>query len=162
MGKAVFSRDPATKTMRVERTFEAPLETVWSAWTTPEILDQWWGPSPWRAETSVMEFSVGGKWLYAMVGPEGERSYCRVDYDMIQPPHRFAGQDSFCDEQGTVLSDPPGMHWDVQFESVDDTTTKVMVTIQFASAADMEKIAAMGFQEGFTTGMNQLETLLAK
>lgn len=161
MGKAVFSRDLATKTIRVERTFAAPLETVWNAWTTADILDQWWGPAPWHAETTTLELKVGGMWHYAMVGPDGERSYCRADYDVVQPPHRFAGQDSFCDEHGTMMSDPPGMHWDVQFESVDATTTNVMVTIQFATEADMEKIVAMGFQQGFTTGMEQLEALLA-
>lgn len=145
--------------MRVERTFEAPLETVWKAWTTPEILDQWWGPAPWHAETSQLELKVGGTWQYAMVGPEGERSYCRADYDLVQAPHRFAGQDSFCDEHGSILSDPPGMHWDVQFEAEGDTTN-VIVTIQFATEEAMEKIVAMGFQQGFTIGMDQLDTLL--
>lgn len=161
MGKAQFSQDVATKTMRVERTFEAALDVVWKAWTTADILDQWWGPAPWHTKTSVMDFKVGGVWRYAMVGPQGERSFCRVDYDMIQPPHRFAGKDSFCDENGVVLSDPPGMHWDVQLEAVNEQTTKVTVTIQFATEGDMEKIVQMGFQQGFTIGMDQLEALLA-
>ncbi len=46
-----FSVDKENNTVEVQREFEGGLPLVWSAWTTPELLDQWWGPEPWRAET---------------------------------------------------------------------------------------------------------------
>ncbi|MHB1279027.1 MAG: SRPBCC family protein, partial [Bacteroidia bacterium] len=78
-----FLVDKENKKIRVERSFNAPLDLVWAAWTEPEILDQWWAPKPWRAETKSMDFRVGGRWLYCMAGPEGERHWCLFDYKTI-------------------------------------------------------------------------------
>jgi len=69
--EAVFSKDLKTNKLTVIRSFDAPLELVWQAWTESEILDQWWAPKPYRAETKTMDFSEGGRWLYCMVGPTG-------------------------------------------------------------------------------------------
>lgn len=33
-----------TKELNFERTYAAPIETVWQAWTQPSMLRQWWGP----------------------------------------------------------------------------------------------------------------------
>lgn len=73
-----FTVDKENKTIHVARRFDAEVPLVWQAWTTPELLDQWWGPEPWRAETKSMDFRVGGHWLYAMVGPEGEKHWSKV------------------------------------------------------------------------------------
>jgi uncharacterized protein YndB with AHSA1/START domain len=51
------------------------------------------------------------------------------------------------------------MHWKTEFHDTDGKT-KVLVTITFENAADLQKIVEMGFEEGFTMGLNQLEKLL--
>jgi uncharacterized protein YndB with AHSA1/START domain len=58
-----FTVNKEEKTIHITREFAASLELVWRAWTTPELLDQWWGPQPWRAETKTMDFRQGGYWL---------------------------------------------------------------------------------------------------
>ena len=63
-----FEVNKENKTIAIQREFDADPQLVWSAWTTAELLDQWWGPRPWRAETKKMDFREGGHWLYAMVG----------------------------------------------------------------------------------------------
>ena len=68
-----ISKDFDKKSIVVSREFNAPVEEVWQAYTDPKILDQWWGPAPWRAETKHMDFRVGGFWLYVMIGPQGEK-----------------------------------------------------------------------------------------
>lgn len=75
--------------LKVERTFNAPIELVWRAWTEAELLDQWWAPKPWKSETSHMDFSEGGYRLYAMVGPEGEKHLGRTDYRSIDVHVQF-------------------------------------------------------------------------
>ena len=82
-------KDLNEKSILVSREFEAPLADVWRAYTEAALLDQWWGPSPWRAETRQMNFKPGGYWLYAMVGPEGEKHWARMDYLAIDHHRSF-------------------------------------------------------------------------
>ena len=64
-----FEVNKDNNTIVVKREFAANLELVWRAWTTAELLDQWWGPEPCKAETKSMDFREGGHWLYCMVIP---------------------------------------------------------------------------------------------
>jgi uncharacterized protein YndB with AHSA1/START domain len=158
--ETIFTKDLANKKLKVVREFDAPLELVWKAWTDSELLDQWWAPKPWKANTQTMDFREGGRWLYYMEGPDGERHYCRADYQSVIPNKRFIGDDSFCDEHGNKTSELPQMHWRSEF-SRSGSGTKVEVEITFSSEADMEKIIEMGFKEGFAAAHNNLDELLA-
>ena len=159
--EAVFSKDLESKKLTVVRGFDAPLERVWEAWTKSEILDRWWAPKPWRAETKTMDFREGGLWLYCMVGPDGSRTWCRVDYKTIESGKRIVSTSMFCDEEGQENREMPRMHWKKAFGKTGGGTT-VTVEISFDKTADMETIIKMGFQEGFTMGLNNLDEYLAK
>jgi uncharacterized protein YndB with AHSA1/START domain len=95
-----------------------------------------------------------------MEGPDGSRHYCRADYETIVPNKSYTGLDAFCDEKGTINTDFPRMHWQVQFNK-SGNGTKVEVEITFPSEADMEKIIEMGFKEGFAAAHTNLDELLA-
>ncbi|MDP4252983.1 MAG: SRPBCC domain-containing protein, partial [Bacteroidota bacterium] len=82
--ETVFSKDLPNNKLTVTRAFDAPPDIVWRAWTESEILDQWWAPKPYRTETKTMDFREGGFWLYCMVGPQGDRHWCRIDYVRIE------------------------------------------------------------------------------
>jgi uncharacterized protein YndB with AHSA1/START domain len=56
-------KDFKEKSILVSREFNAPLETVWKAFTESELVEKWWAPKPWRAETKKMDFSNGGHWI---------------------------------------------------------------------------------------------------
>lgn len=156
-----FSVNKENKTIHVVREFNAQLPLVWKAWTTATLLDQWWGPSPWRAETKSMDFREGGSWLYAMVSPEGEKHWSKVEYQSIDTEKSFKGKDGFCDEDGNMNPAFPQNTWNNNFIS-QGRTTQVDITLHFDSLEDLDKIMAMGFREGFTTGLEQLDALLAK
>lgn len=154
-----FSVDKENSTIYIKRDFNATLQKVWQAWTTAELLDRWWGPEPWRAETKAMDFREGGYWLYAMVGPEGERHWGRLDYIEIKNEESFRAKDGFCDENGTPSSELPQNLWEIVFRETDG---KVLVdmTLIFDNPEDLETNIQMGFKEGFTIGLNQLDELL--
>jgi uncharacterized protein YndB with AHSA1/START domain len=154
-----FSVDKENSTIYIKRDFNASLQRVWQAWTTAELLDRWWGPEPWRAETKAIDFREGGYWLYAMVGPEGERHWGRLDYIEIKNEESFRAKDGFCDENGTPSSELPQNLWEIVFRETDG---KVLVdmTLIFDSPEDLETNIQMGFKEGFTAGLNQLDELL--
>lgn len=154
-----FTVDRENKKIRVEREFAAPLAKVWAAWTDDKILDQWWAPKPWRTETKSMNFTVGGYWLYAMVGPDGTRHWARVDYQAIDPMKYYTAQDAFCDETGEVNTSFPINVWRNEFITSGESTL-VHVTLSFDELSDLEKIIEMGFKEGFTMAMGNLDELL--
>ena len=130
--ETIYSKDLANKKLKVVRDFDAPLQQVWKAWTEPAILDQWWAPKPWKANTQSMDFRSGGLWLYIMQGPEGEREYCRADYQTVVPNKMFTGKDAFCDESGNIKTDMPRMNWRTEFASIADGT-RVTVEVSFES-----------------------------
>ena len=161
MNKAIFDKDESNKTITVTRKYDVPRSKVWEAWTTSELLQKWWGPEPWKAITKSFEFKEGGHWLYAMTGPEGEKHWAILEYLTINPEDSFTARDAFCDEEGVVNTELPNNDWQTVFKETDGGTT-VIVTIVFASAEDMKKLTEMGFEEGFTMGLDQLEALLTE
>ena len=158
--ETAITKDASNKKLLIVREFDATPDEVWKAWTESELLDQWWAPKPWKANTVSMDFREGGLWLYYMQGPNGEKSYCRVDFRSITPGRTIVSEATFCDEQGIVANDFPVMYWKNDFQST-STGAKVVVELSFDSEADLEKIVAMGFKEGFTMGLGNLDELLA-
>jgi uncharacterized protein YndB with AHSA1/START domain len=159
--KMQIDKDPANKKMTIVRSFDAPVADVWRAWTEKELLDQWWAPKPWKAETKSMDFRVGGYWLYAMVGPDNTKHWARADYTDINPKKSFSVTDSFCDENGNKNNSAPSMKWKNSFSEKGEGTD-VTVEISFDRAEDLQTILDMGFEQGFTAGLNQLEELLKR
>ena len=154
-----FTVNKEDNTIHIQREFAANLPLVWRAWTESELLDQWWGPQPWRAETKTMDFRVGGYWLYAMVGPAGEKHWSRADYLTINQEKSFSQRDGFCDENGTIN---PAFPQNLMTNSFlqQEKTTLVNMLLRFDSFEALEATIAMGFKEGMTTDFNQLDELL--
>ena len=153
-----FIVDKPTKTAYITAEFEAGIDLVWDAYTKPELLDQWYAPKPWSSKTKHMNFEVGGKRFYAMVSPEGEERWALQKYTSITPKTNFKLFNTFADEN--EIPELPGSDWDLNFIE-QDGTTKVTVSIYNESLERLERMIEMGFQQGFTMTLNQLEELLA-
>ena len=152
-----FTVDKPTKTVFINREFDADLSLVWDAFTKQEILDQWWAPKPFASKTKIMDFKVGGRRFYAMVSPEGQERWSIQKYTSISPKTNFKFLNAFAD----AAENPqlPGSEWDLSF-SEQNGTTKVSVTIYNESLERMEKMIEMGFKEGFMMTLKSLEDLL--
>ncbi|MEH6306295.1 SRPBCC domain-containing protein [Olivibacter sp. CPCC 100613] len=155
-----FTVNKEKRTIHISREFDASLELVWQAWTTPELLDQWWGPQPWRAETKTMDFREGGFWLYAMVSPEGEKHYGRTNFISIVKEQSFASKGGFSDENGTMNPALPQNLWENNFIP-GDNKVRVDMLLTYDSLADLEAELEMGFKEGMTVDFQQLDELLS-
>ena len=154
-----FRVDKSTKTVIIDREFNAELSLVWDAFTKQEILDQWWAPKPYLSKTVKMDFKVGGRRFYAMVSPEGvEIGWHIQDYTSISPKTNFKFLSVFADKDENPFL--PGSNWDLNF-SEQNGTTKVIITIFNDSLERMEKMIEMGFKEGFTATLDELENLLS-
>ena len=152
-----FTVNKATKTVFITREFDAELSLVWDAFTKAEILDQWVAPKPWTSKTKFMDFKVGGRRFYAMVSPEGQERWAIQKYTSITPKTNFKFLNNFADKDENP--ELPGSDWDYTF-SEQDGITKVSITIYNESLDRMERMIEMGFKEGFTMSMDNLENLL--
>jgi uncharacterized protein YndB with AHSA1/START domain len=152
-----FTINKATKTVHITRAFDAELALVWDAFTTQEILDQWVAPKPWKSVTKFMNFEVNGERFYAMVSPEGQEHWSIQKYTAITPKTNFKMYNAFADKDGNPQL--PGSEWDYTFSEENGKTT-VIITIYNESLERLEKMIAMGFKEGFTMSITNLDEVL--
>ncbi len=155
-----FKVDKENNCIHVKRVFKAPIDLVWAAWTEAELLDQWWAPKPYKALTKSLNFTPGGRWHYCMVGPDGDKQWCLLDYETIVPEKNFSGWDAFCDENQNISQSKPSMHWNNTFSEEQGNTT-VNMQIGFKAFEDLETILHMGFKEGFAMGLDNLDQYIA-
>lgn len=87
----------------IRRTFDAPRELVWRAWTEPELMKKWWGPKEFTVPACEIELREGGSFLYCMRSQEGKDFWGTGTYREINPPKRIVVTDSFADPEGNVV-----------------------------------------------------------
>jgi uncharacterized protein YndB with AHSA1/START domain len=155
-----ISVNKAENSIHIKREFDANLQMVWQAWTDPELLDKWWAPKPYHIETKSLNFEEGGRWLYAMVSPRNEKDWCKADYKTIEQLKFISWLDAFCDEYGNETSGKPRSFWTNIFSEENGTTT-VNVTLQHENQGDLEMMIQMGFKEGFSMALENLDQLLS-
>ena len=158
-----FTVDKATSTIHVTREFAADLDLVWDAFTKAEILDQWMGPKPYRVQTKEMDFREGGRWLYAMIGPENvaPNRYSLAEFIEIQPKTGFTTKNSFADENGNPVDS--GFTFSITKNSFKAGVEKTTVQIakKMASLAELEKFIEVGYYEkGTAMGFQNLDEYL--
>jgi uncharacterized protein YndB with AHSA1/START domain len=111
------------RVVRIERTFEAPAEAVFDAWTNPEVMRRWYhaGPDMETPEAEV-DLRVGGGWRVVMRRPDGSEARLSGEYTEIDRPHRLSMTCAFND-------DPSGTEQliELSFSETDGATTVVLV-----------------------------------
>lgn len=140
----------------ITRTFDAPRESVWNAWTDPEQVKKWWGPKDFTAPVSKIDLRVGGKTLNCMRGPDGKDYWSTGVFREIVPNEKLVMTDSFSDPQGNpVPASQYGMEGDwpnellvtVKFE---ESNGKTKMTLQHAGLPEeAREMCEAGWNESF-------------
>ena len=73
----------------ITRTFDAPRELVFRAWSKPEHMVRWLGPKDWTAPSCTMDFRPGGAYRACIRSPEGNENWMRGVYREIVEPERL-------------------------------------------------------------------------
>lgn len=154
-----FTVDKPNKTVYIKREFDASQDLVWDAFTKAELLDQWVAPAPFSARTKYMNFEVGGKRFYAMVGPDGSEMWALQTYTSITPKTNFKMFNTFADKDENPQ--PVGSNWDYNFSEANGKTL-VSISIYNESLERMERMIEMGFKEGMSLTLVNLDNVLAK
>ncbi len=156
----------------ITRVFDAPRDRVWSAWTEPDRLKQWWGPKGFVVHTCKVDLRPGGVFHYGMRAPDGSDVWGRFVYREIVAPKRLVFVVSFSDPKGGVTRHPWSENWPLQTMSTvefeEQGAGKTRVTVRWIphEASDMErKTFAEGresMQQGWTGTLDQFAGYLAK
>jgi len=154
-----FGADKANGTLTIAREFDAERQLVWDCHTTQELLDQWFAPKGLTTKTKHMDFRDGGYWHYAMVTPDGQSFWNRLDYLTIDPIDTYEAIDGFCDESGRVNTDMPRSQWTVTFTDV-SVRTLVTTVVRYDSPDGLQKAIEMGLEGGMASTMERLDELL--
>jgi hypothetical protein len=96
-----------------------------------------------------------------MTGPDGNGQWCRVEIKTVDTGRGFTSVANFCDEDGNIVTGFPNGYWSVQFFA-DGAGTRAEIELTFDNEADLQQIVEMGFEEGFSMGLSNLDELLAE
>ncbi len=114
------------------RVYDAPVATVWDAWTDPAQAAQWWGPRGFTLTTHSKDLRVGGTWVYTMHGPDGtDWENVTVYHEVVEPTKGRPGKLVY--DHGGGADRPPLFRVTVLFSESDGKTTMDM-TMAFATA----------------------------
>lgn len=138
----------------ITRTFDAPRNIIWQAWTEPDRVKKWWGPRIFTAPVIKIDFRVGGEYLYCMRSPEGKDYWSKGTYREIVAPERIVLTDSFADEKGnTVAASYYGLSPDFALESLvtlvfEEYNGKTRFTLRYLGIPDGDfENAKIGWNE---------------
>jgi uncharacterized protein YndB with AHSA1/START domain len=151
--------DPTDLRLTVVYEHRASRERLWSAWTDPRTLERFWGPPTWPATFTTFDLKVGGRAEYFMSGPEGGTARGAWRFLEIEPGHLLRMRDGFGRADGSDDPNLPSMDMEVRFEQLSEGG-RVRVTTTFDSVEDMERVLAMGMQEGMASALAQLDEVL--
>ena len=87
------------RVVRIERTFAASAESVFDAWTSPEVMRRWFHcASDWDTPEAEVDLRVGGQVRVVMRKPDGTEPAAQGEYTVIDRPHRLVMTWTFDDE----------------------------------------------------------------
>lgn len=163
--QALLATMATSQPLIITRSFGAPREKVWKAWTEPEQVKRWWGPKGFTGPVCKIDLRVGGKYLYCMRSPEGQDTWSTGTYREIIAPERLVCTDSFADAEGKVV---PASHYNMN----GDLPLELQVTVTLEEEAgttrmtlrhdglppgEIKEMCAAGWNESF----DKLATSLA-
>jgi uncharacterized protein YndB with AHSA1/START domain len=165
--------NPATNNkpaLVITRTFNAPRELVFKAWSEAERLAQWWGPKGFKMEVAKLDLRPGGLFHYSMHTPDGHEMWGKFVYHEITPPEKIVFVNSFSDPEGNTIRAPFSAIFPLEIMNIltfSEQDGKTTITLEGgpinSSAEELEFFIGMrdNMNQGFRGTFDQLEEYLA-
>jgi uncharacterized protein YndB with AHSA1/START domain len=147
-----------TTEFTITRTFDAPRQLVWDAWTDPDQISKWFGPKGLHTPRDTVEVDLrpGGAWRATMVHDEtAERYDATFEYREIDEPNKLVLQAARPDNPDTRKK-ADGSFITVTFEETDG---KTLMTF-FAEGVTQTELD-MGVVGGWTTSFEKIDAVVA-
>jgi uncharacterized protein YndB with AHSA1/START domain len=141
------------KTVTIKRTFKAPRNLVWDAWTQPEHIANWWGPNGMKTTVIEHDFKVGGKWEYVMDTPNGDFKSFGV-FSQIEKPESVSSSANF-------IPMTEGVELIAKFEEAGEETEFTFHVIHESEEYRIQQ-EKMGIYNGWGSVFTELENYLKR
>jgi uncharacterized protein YndB with AHSA1/START domain len=151
------------------RSFDAPRDLVFRAFTDPERLRHWWGPTGFTWVSCSLDLRPGGTFHYCMRSPEGQDTWGKWVYREIVPPERIVFVSSFADAHGNTVRAPFTPAWPLEILNtltLAEHAGKTTLTLRGGplDATEIERTtfndARPSMQQGFAGTFDQLDAYL--
>lgn len=113
----------SNRTIRIIRTFKAPVKLVWEIWTNPEHIVNWWGPAGFTNTIHQMDVWKGGEWRLTMHGPDGANYPNRSIFKEILPLKKIVFEHFNPHFITTILFEASGnettIDWSLEFDTAE-------------------------------------------
>lgn len=144
---------PSDREIRTERVFNAPRALVWQAFTTPEMVSQWWGRGN-KLVIERLEVKRGGHWRFVEHGPEGVNGF-EGRFREVTPIERVVQTFEWDGMPGhTILQT-------LELEDLGDNRTRIVTLSLFFTTEERDGMLAAGMEGGMNESYAALDTLLA-
>ena len=140
------------RTLSISKVFNAPVKTVWEAWTNPDHVIQWWAPPGMKINVMEHDFRVGGKWKYSMPMPDGNLFISEGKYLEIEPLKKIVTTADF-----KPMTEGVELH--VLFEA-DGNKTNFSFSVVHETEDYARQQEKMGFYNGWGSAFTRLETVI--
>lgn len=147
---------PGDRDLVMTRTFDAPRELVFDAWTKPELLRQWLGVfGGWSMAVCEVDLRVGGSYRFVWRGSQGQEMGMGGIYREIVPGERIVSTEQFDDPwyEGEAVGT-------LVFVERDGQTT-VTQTVRYASREVRDAVLKSPMESGVAASFNKLDEVLA-
>jgi uncharacterized protein YndB with AHSA1/START domain len=139
----------------ITRVYDAPVKTVWDAWTDPDQVAQWWGPRGFTLTTHSKDLRPGGSWSYTMHGPDGVDYPSKTKYLEVEPCSKLVYDHGGNDDR------PPMFRVTVLFSEIDGKT-RMEMTMTLPSPEAAEETRKFIKKAGGDATWDRLAEYLAK
>lgn len=167
MDKTKVTKDYENGILTVERTFNAPPQRIWDAYTNADQFCKWWGPEGWETTVKELRLTKGGKNHYGMKCVDknqgewfNQESWGMMVFEEVDEPNSFTYKDYFSDAEGVLNQEMPVMTITMSFTE-EDGKTKLVARGVVESKEQLEQLVNMGMIEGLTSTMDKLESFIA-
>ena len=156
----------------INRSFDAPIDLVFSMWSDPQHLATWLAPTGSNMTFYKSDIREGGETFYSMMNDQ-YILYGRTNYLEIKKPTRMVYTQQFCDKDQNMARHPMAPTWPetmlttVEFNSEFDGGTRVTVTWEVYGECSREELetfvqARGGMTQGWTGSFDKLDEALLK
>ena len=141
---------PTDEQILITREFDAPKHLVYKAWTTPELIRQWWHANRGEVTLAEIHLEVGGTWRYVSRTEDGFEVAFYGEYREIVPNERLVTTEVFEGMEGAEALDI------VTFEETDGRTT-LKILVEHSGQEGRDAHVNSGMEAGMQEGMDIME-----
>jgi len=143
--------------LNIKRSFSAPRQAIWDAWTKPEQFKQWFMPAPFSVPSAELDVRPGGQIKIDTKSPDGTVMPLTGEFKVVEEPSKLIMTNSPLDANGNKLFE---VQHTIELSEADNETT-LSITAEVLSAGPHAEQFLSGMEAGLRQAFDQLQKLVA-